>query len=68
MNSVYLHILMICLALFVYAVPAYAYIDPGTGSVMLQAVVAGLFAAIFFVKLSWRKFTSFFSKRRSVLR
>lgn len=34
---------------------AYAYIDPGTGSYMLQVVAAGLFAAIFAIAGFWRK-------------
>lgn len=33
---------------------AYAYIDPGTGSYVLQVVVASVLAAAFVVKSTWR--------------
>lgn len=34
--------------------PAHAYIDPGTGSYVLQVVVASVLAALFVVKSTWR--------------
>lgn len=34
---------------------ASAYLDPGTGSYIFQIIIAGLIAALFFVKLSWRR-------------
>ena len=33
---------------------AYAYIDLGTGSYLFQLLVAGLFAALFALKMYWR--------------
>jgi hypothetical protein len=33
----------------------FAYLDPGTGSLALQASVAGLLGAIFVVKSCWRQ-------------
>jgi hypothetical protein len=36
------------------AAPAHAYLDPGTGSMMVQAIVAAAAAAIGGVSLSWR--------------
>jgi len=33
---------------------AHAYIDPGTGSYVLQAVAAGVLAAIFVAKNTWQ--------------
>jgi hypothetical protein len=35
--------------------PTYAYIDPGTGSIMVQALIAGLLGVIFFFKIFWAK-------------
>lgn len=35
--------------------PAYAYIDPGTSSLILQAVLGGLAAAGVAIGLYWRK-------------
>ncbi len=37
--------------------PAFAYIDPGTGSMVLQLVVAGVLGALFTIKTWWRHLT-----------
>ena len=44
---------VLCLLVFV-SKPAHAYVDPGTGSFVLQAAVAGILAAVFVVKSTWR--------------
>lgn len=44
---------------FVLVQPAYAYIDPGTGSMVLQGILAAFMAAALFIKLSWRKIMAF---------
>lgn len=44
-------------------VAAYAYIDPGTGSVILQALVAGILGSLFVIKTYWAKITAFFRKK-----
>jgi len=41
---------------------AYAYLDMGTGSYIIQAILAGVFTSIYFVKLYWFKLTHFISK------
>ena len=33
--------------MFTMTAPAYAYLDPGTGSIILQAIVGGAAAALF---------------------
>lgn len=33
--------------------PAHAYLDPGTGSYALQVTIAGVFGALFSVKMFW---------------
>lgn len=51
-----------CLALLIFfflAKPAHAYIDPGTGSLILQMLIAGLLGASFAVKIHWRKIRAF---------
>jgi hypothetical protein len=40
---------------------AQAYLDPGTGSAVIQMVVASVMGALFVVKLYWRKLVTFFS-------
>ncbi|MDP9212138.1 MAG: hypothetical protein M3N59_02575 [bacterium] len=43
------------LALGILVVPstAHAYIDPGTGSVIIQAIIGGVVAVGFFLKTNW---------------
>jgi hypothetical protein len=38
---------------------AYAYLDPGTGSYLLQILLASLLGAIFSIKIYWVKIKSF---------
>ena len=41
-----------------------AYIDPGTGSLLLQAIAGGLAATAVFGKLYWRRLLRFLRIRR----
>ena len=47
-------------SLFLFFTPgvAHAYIDPGTGSYLLQLAVAGLLDAAFTISIYWRKLKS----------
>jgi hypothetical protein len=40
---------------------AHAYLDPGTGSYVLQLVIATLLGAAFAVKMFWLRIRNFFS-------
>ncbi len=40
--------------------PAYAYLDPGTGSYLFQLVIAGLLGGIFFFRSSFTKIKEYF--------
>ena len=42
---------------------AYAYIDPGTGSYVLQIVIASVLAAGFVIKATWRNIMGAIGKR-----
>jgi hypothetical protein len=48
---------------------AHAYLDPGTGSFILQMVIAGIFSALFYIKMTWAtisaRFHNLFSKKES---
>lgn len=44
---------------------AYAYIDPGTGSILLQAVVAVIATVMGVLSLWWKKIKAFFSGKKS---
>lgn len=49
---------LVCL---IFPRPAYAYLDPGTGSYILQLLIAGLLGAAFAVKLFWKNIRAFFT-------
>jgi hypothetical protein len=42
-----------------------AYLDPGSGSFILQILLAALLASLFFMKTFWRKVFGFFKKPAS---
>ena len=42
-----------------------AYIDPGTGSIILQALVASVVGAAIAVKLFWHRILKFFGLRKN---
>lgn len=42
------------------ATPAHAYLDPGTGSMILQVLLGGIAGALVVVKLYWKKIKRFF--------
>ena len=46
---------LIALVLLSITLPAYAYLDPGTGSVLLQGLLAGIAGSFAIVKLYWRR-------------
>ena len=52
----YLYTLLISLAMvIVFYDYALAYIDPATGSYILQIVLAGILGALFTLKIFWKK-------------
>lgn len=42
------------------AAPAHAYLDPGTGSMILQVILGGVAAATVAMKLYWQRIKAFF--------
>ena len=40
---------------------AYAYLDPGTGSLLLQAIITGFLGAVFAIKVFWHRIKDFAS-------
>ena len=45
--------------------PAWAYLDPGTGSMMLQVLLGGIAGAMVVGKLYWHRFREFVRSRFS---
>lgn len=48
--------------LFVFPVHAHAYLDPGTGSYMLQMIAAAFFGGVYFLTTSWKRIKLFFMR------
>ena len=46
---------LLILALLMLATPAWAYLDPGTGSMLLQVILGGIAAVGVAIKLGWHK-------------
>ncbi len=55
-------ILMILGALALTAENAYAYLDPGSGSFILQAIVTALIGSALAIKVFWQKIKAFFGR------
>jgi hypothetical protein len=47
--------ILILLSLFALTTPAWAYLDPGTGSMLLQVILGGIAAVGVAIKLGWHK-------------
>ena len=45
-----------------FASPAYAYLDPGTGSYVFQMIIAGVVGLLFLVKIYWRRIASLLTR------
>ena len=58
-----LKFLCLVVSLISYTSPAYAYLDPGTGSMLLQGLIAGLAVIMSFLSIYWQKVKSFFIKK-----
>lgn len=43
--------------------PAYAYLDPGTGSMILQGIIGAMAVGAATISVYWKKLTSVFSGR-----
>jgi hypothetical protein len=63
--DVFLCIAGVLVAMVVYAPPAYAYVDPGTGGLVLQLLLGGVAGALVIVKLYWEKLTGLFRRGKN---
>ena len=60
----YIKFIWIALASFIITTDAYAYIDPGTGTIIIQAIVGALAAGAVTIKIYWYKLKAFFTKKK----
>jgi hypothetical protein len=58
-----LKFLCLIVGLISYTSPAYAYLDPGMGSMLLQGLIGGLAMIISFLSIYWNKIKVFFVKQ-----
>lgn len=49
----------------IFTKPAHAYLDPGTGSFLLQVIVGGFLGGVFIIKGYWQRISAFFTKKKS---
>ncbi|PKL42798.1 MAG: hypothetical protein CVV41_12260 [Candidatus Riflebacteria bacterium HGW-Riflebacteria-1] len=62
MRTVFSKIYVVTFLLLVSVVPSVqAYLDPGTGSFILQTLIAGFFGAVFVLKSYWASIKSWFA-------
>ncbi|CAM4412735.1 MAG: hypothetical protein LEGION0403_FIIPPAGN_00936 [Legionella sp.] len=47
--------LLIALSSFIWVSNAYAYLDPGTGSLIIQSTIAAITGGLFILKTYWHK-------------
>lgn len=56
--------LLLVAAVLLVPAAAAAYVDPGTGSMFFQAAIASLLAALFTLKMYWRRLKAWFAARK----
>jgi hypothetical protein len=44
---------------------AFAYLDPGTGSILLQAVIGGVASGLFILRMYWRRIKALFTTAKA---
>lgn len=56
---------IVAVAGMLFSTPGYAYLDPGTGSIILQGLLAGLAVAIGVVRGYWQQVKSYLAAWKS---
>ncbi|QDP02077.1 hypothetical protein [Thalassotalea sp. PS06] len=60
-----LSIITSSISLILLSFPSYAYLDPGTGSIIIQGIIASIALGLATMKMWWHRFTGFFRKSES---
>jgi hypothetical protein len=53
--------MLVTLLYVAFPPPAYAYLDPGTGSYIFQLLLAGIVGLAFLIKVFWGRIKGFFA-------
>ena len=64
-NSKFVVSLTVFCVLVLLSNPAYAYLDPGTGSMLIQGLLAAIAAASVTIGIFWRRLRSFFGRKNT---
>jgi hypothetical protein len=67
MNINFLKKVVIFVSMLLMASPGYAYLDPGTGSMILQGDIAGIAMASITLKMYWHRFMGLFSNKSELV-
>ena len=59
----HLRVAAVAVLLVLVPVDAYAYLDPGTGSLILQGLLAALFGAAYTIKTYWSRLKGIFQRQ-----
>lgn len=65
MNRIHLALLTASALLLFSTQDAYAYLDPGTGSMILQGLIGGIAGGMFAIRLYWGKLKSRFGRMQT---
>jgi hypothetical protein len=65
-NSFSLGVAWAAVILLIWIDDAQAYIDPGTGGMLFQALIAGVVGGLFLLKKYWLKMKEFFRKNNKI--
>jgi hypothetical protein len=65
-NSFSLGVAWAAVILLIWIDDAQAYIDPGTGGMLFQALIAGVVGGLFLLKKYWLKMKGFFRKNNKI--
>jgi hypothetical protein len=68
MTRPYAAVLLALAVLLISVQEAYAYLDPGTGSMILQGLIGGIAGGLFAIRVYWGKLKSRFGRTPSAVR
>lgn len=52
--------------LFLSSTEVHAYLDPGTGSILIQGLIAAIAGGLFTLRIYWQKVRNFFSRSTDI--
>jgi hypothetical protein len=64
MKTITMALLSSLCGVFLWTSPAQAYLDPGSGSMLLQLLLGGVAGAVVVLKLYWQRLLHFFGLRK----